>query len=79
MAGRGEAYADEHGDVGIGPDARGPAMFLLGDPNGRLSAVQILDDPAGEHDWRISAVVDLEASDDAGEPVLTTLALAPVG
>ena len=40
---------------------------------------QILDDPEGDHDWRITATVDLEASDEAGEPVLTTLALAPLG
>ena len=66
----GEAYAAEHGEVGIGPDARGPAMFLLGEPtDGRMSAVQILDDPDGERDWRITAAVDLEASDEAGEPV----------
>ena len=42
-------------------------------------APQILDDPDGERDWRITAAVDLEASDEAGEPVLTTLAVAPFG
>ncbi len=76
----GEAYAAEHGEVGIGPDARGPGMFVLGDPeDGRMSATQILDDPDGDHDWRITATVDLEASDEAGEPVVITLALAPLG
>jgi superfamily II RNA helicase len=76
----GEAYSAEHGEVGIGPDARGPGMFVLGEAEGgRRSAVQILDDPDGDHDWRITATVDLEASDAAGEPVLTTLALAPLG
>jgi hypothetical protein len=76
----GEAYAVEHGEVGIGPDARGPGMFLLGDPeDGRMTAAQILDDPHRDHDWRITATVDLDASDEAGEPVLTTLALAPLG
>ena len=55
-------------------------MFLLGEPtDGRMSAVQILDDPDGERDWRITAAVDLEASDEAGEPVLTTLTVAPFG
>jgi hypothetical protein len=76
----GEAYSAEHGEVGIGPDARGPGMFVLGEAEGgRRSAAQILDDPDGDHDWRITATVDLEASDAAGEPVLTTLALAPLG
>ena len=31
---------------------------------------QIFDDPAGDHDWGISAEVDLAASDEAGEAVL---------
>ena len=31
---------------------------------------QILGDPEGVHDWRITATVDLAASDDEGELVL---------
>ena len=31
---------------------------------------QIFDDPAGDHDWGISAAVDLAASDEAGAAVL---------
>jgi hypothetical protein len=31
---------------------------------------QILADPAGDHDWGISAEVDLAASDEAGTAVL---------
>jgi hypothetical protein len=31
---------------------------------------QIFDDPAGDHDWGISAEVDLAASDVAGTAVL---------
>ena len=31
---------------------------------------QIFDDPAGDHDWGISAEVDLAASDEAGDAVL---------
>ncbi len=73
----GLAYYDDHDDVGIGSDARGPAMFALASP--ATSAVQILDDPQGDHDWRITCDVDLEASDEAGEPVLTTRSLAPLG
>lgn len=36
---------------------------------------QILDDPAGDHDWGISAEVDLEASDEAGEAVVRVTAV----
>ena len=32
---------------------------------------QIVDDPAGDHDWGISGVVDLAASDQAGVAVLS--------
>jgi hypothetical protein len=38
---------------------------------GRWRVRQILDDPAGDHDWGFSAEVDLGASDEAGEAVLT--------
>jgi superfamily II RNA helicase len=71
------AYFDEHDDLGTGPDARGPAYFALdehpeGTPAGaRLWQVrQTFDDPAGDHDWGISAEVDLAASDEAGEAVV---------
>ena len=33
-------------------------------------ARQIFDDPAGDHDWGISAEIDLAASDEAGAAVL---------
>ena len=36
---------------------------------------QIIDDPDGNHDWGISAVVDLAASDDLGEAVVTVTAV----
>jgi hypothetical protein len=64
-------YFDEHDDVGIGPDARGPALLIV-ERDGRTWRVrQILDDPAGDHDWGFVAEVDLDASDEAGAPVLT--------
>ena len=31
---------------------------------------QILDDPAGDHDWGFDVEVDLEASDEEGAAVL---------
>jgi superfamily II RNA helicase len=72
-----EAYFAEHDDLGTGPDARGPAYFALDEqpdgvpPGARLWRVrQIFDDPDGDHDWGISAEVDLAASDEAGEAVL---------
>ena len=40
---------------------------------------QILDDPAGDHDWGISAEVDLAASDEAGTAVVTVTAVDQLG
>jgi hypothetical protein len=37
----------------------------------------VLDDPAGDHDWAIVASVDLDASDEAGAPVLKVLHVGP--
>ena len=31
---------------------------------------QIVDDPAGDHDWGLDVEVDLDASDDDGAPVM---------
>ena len=37
---------------------------------------QILDDPAGDHDWGISARVDLAASDELGTAAVTVTAVS---
>ena len=42
---------------------------------GHLAIRQIFDDPAGDHDWGISAEVDLAASDAAGEAVVRVTAV----
>ncbi len=66
-----EPYFAEHRDIGTGPDARGPARLIIEEQPGRWIVRQIIDDPAGDHDWGFSAVVDLAASDEVGEAVLT--------
>jgi hypothetical protein len=70
-----EPYFEEHAEVGAGPDARGPALLLVDKQPTRWLVQQILDDPAGDHDWRIIAEADLPASDEAGELVLTVTGL----
>ncbi|MGE0218771.1 DEAD/DEAH box helicase [Mycolicibacterium sp.] len=69
----GDDYFDEHDDVGTGPDARGPALLIIDRQPGVWQVRQILDDPAGDHDWGFSYEVDLEASDEEGAPVLRLL------
>jgi hypothetical protein len=39
---------------------------------------QILDDPAGDRDWGISAEVDLLASDEAGAAVVRVTGVGPL-
>jgi len=66
-----EPYFAEHEEILTGADARGPAMLILEELPGQWTARQILDDPAGDHDWGFSATVDLAASDEAGVAVVT--------
>jgi superfamily II RNA helicase len=65
-----ESYFDEHEEIGTGPDARGPGLLLIDMRPDRWVVRQIFDDPAGDHDWGISAEIDLAASDEAGAAVL---------
>jgi hypothetical protein len=64
-------YAEMHGSIGTGPDARGPQMLLITVEPGTWVVRQIFDDPAGDHDWGFTMHVDLAASDEAGEAVVT--------
>ncbi|WP_239376243.1 MULTISPECIES: RNA helicase [unclassified Frankia] len=70
-----QPYFDLHGEIGTGPDARGPGLLIINTEPGRWTLRQIFDDPAGDHDWGISAEVDLAASDEAGAAVLHVTAV----
>ncbi|HZZ54502.1 MAG TPA: DUF3516 domain-containing protein, partial [Trebonia sp.] len=65
-----DAYFDLHDDIGTGADARGPAMLIVEEGSREWTVRQIFDDPAGDHDWGLSASVDLAASDEAGTAVI---------
>jgi superfamily II RNA helicase len=65
-----DAYFGEHDEVGIGADARGPALLIIDRQPGVWRVRQILDDPAGDHDWGFDVEVDLEASDEEGVAVI---------
>jgi superfamily II RNA helicase len=65
------AYFAEHDEVQTGADARGPALLIVDRSEPGVWRVrQILDDPAGDHDWGFDAEVDLEASDEEGTAVI---------
>ncbi len=74
-----EPYWDEHDAIGTGADARGPALLIVEEGPTEWRVRQILDDPAGDHDFGISAVVDLAASDEAGAAVVRLTSAGMVG
>jgi superfamily II RNA helicase len=65
-------YFAEHADIGTGPDARAAAWLTIREDAAAWRVRQVLDDPAGYHEWAVELVVDLAASDAAGEVVATT-------
>ncbi len=70
-----DAYFAEHDSIDTGQDARGPRMLLVEKGERVWEVQQILADPEGYHDWRITATVDLDASDAEGELVLDVTGL----
>jgi len=70
-------YFEAYGSIGIGPDARNPALLLIDESPDTWTVHQILHDPEDHHDWRITAEVDLRASDDAGSAVVHVRTVSP--
>jgi hypothetical protein len=70
-----DAYFEEHESIGTGPDARSAARILIEEGPERWTVRQIIDDPAGDHDWGIRAEVDLAASAEQGVAVVRVLGL----
>jgi superfamily II RNA helicase len=70
-----EEYFSVHESIDTGPDARGPKMLLVEKREALWEVQQIVGDPDGDHDWRITATVDLAASDDEGELVMDVTGL----
>lgn len=71
-----DPYFAEYDEIGTGPQARGPRLFQVEQRPGLWRVRQVLDDPAGDHGWSIDAVVDLPASDAAGEVVFDEIAVS---
>ncbi|MQA95746.1 MAG: DUF3516 domain-containing protein [Streptosporangiales bacterium] len=65
-----DAYFEDHDELLTGPDARGPKLLLIEEEPELWRVRQVFDDPAGHHDWGISAEVDLAASDEEGRAVV---------
>ena len=69
-----DAYFDDHDEILTGGPARSPRLIAIDEtdagPSGVWRVEQTIDDPAGDHDWRIRAVVDLAASAAEGAAVV---------
>jgi hypothetical protein len=67
-----DGYWEEYDELGTGPDARGPQLLHIEEvpQDGLWRVRQTFADPEGDHDWGISAEVDLTASDAEGRAVV---------
>ncbi|MDZ5144705.1 DEAD/DEAH box helicase [Microbacterium testaceum] len=66
-------YFEEHDTIGTGGAARSSSLVVIDESSaaeGVWRVEQILDDPAGDHDWRIRAEVDLAASEEEGTAIV---------
>ena len=70
-----DAYFAEYDEILTGADSRSARLLLLREDGRIWTARQIIDDPSGDHDWGISATIDLAASDEAGEAVVAVTAV----
>ncbi|SEQ94927.1 Helicase conserved C-terminal domain-containing protein [Streptomyces radiopugnans] len=70
-----DAYWEEYDELGTGPDARGPKLLRIEErpEDGLWRVRQTFADPEGDHDWGITAEVDLTASDEEGRAVIKVI------
>ncbi|AZS35572.1 putative helicase HelY [Microbacterium lemovicicum] len=66
-----DGYYDDHDVLLTGGAARSPALVTIDESEpGVWRVEQTLDDPEGDHDWRVRAEVDLAASQEEGTAVV---------
>ncbi|GAA2036433.1 DEAD/DEAH box helicase [Agromyces tropicus] len=68
-----DRYYAEHDDILTGGPARSPRLVTIDETDGGAGTwrvEQVIDDPAGHHDWRIRGEVDLVASAEEGTAVV---------
>ena len=70
-----DGYFADHDELLTGGNARSADLIMIETSAASWTIRQIFDDPAGDHDWGISAEVDLAASDDAGFAVVRVTAV----
>jgi hypothetical protein len=70
-------YFAEHDSIGIDADARSASMVTIAPGPERWTVDQVLADPDGTGEWRITAEVDVAASDAEGAPVVRVTGVGP--
>jgi superfamily II RNA helicase len=65
-----DGYYELHDEIGTDAEARGPKMLIITEGRDQWTVRQIFADPAGDHDWGFSAIVDLAESDAEGIAVV---------
>jgi superfamily II RNA helicase len=73
-----DPYFEEYDDIGTNADARSSAMLIVDEGENSWHIRQILADPEGNHDWGISAVVDLAESAELGVAAVTITAVSQI-
>lgn len=66
-------YFAEYADLGLDGAARSPKMITIREQGRYWHVRQTIDDPNGDHGWALVGVVDLDATDAAGEVRLSEL------
>lgn len=68
-----DRYYDEHDQILTGGPARSPRLCEITEGSTAWRVEQTIDDPDGDHDWRIRAEVDLAASVSEGAAVVRVI------
>jgi hypothetical protein len=63
-------YWDVYDEIRTDADARGPANLVIEERGRTWRVRQIIADPDGNHDWSMTATVDLDACDAAGDLIV---------
>jgi hypothetical protein len=72
-------YFAEYDEIRTDASARGPHLLVIDPGVERWTVRQIVDDPAGDHDWGISGEVDIASSDELGVAVLHVTDVGQLG
>ena len=69
------AYWDEHDEILLDADARGPQNLKITEHPDKWEVRQIITDPEKNMDWGIDAEINLEESNAAGVPLIVVVGL----